>query len=99
MAFDEDGRLFVAETPGYGNAPNQPRGKGRVVLLEDSNGQGVYDSSTVFADDLASASALACYDGGVFVAATPDIVYLKDTTGDGRADIRKNVFTGFGVSR
>ena len=57
---------------------------GRVRLLEDENGDGRFDRSTVFAADLAWPTAVACFDGGVFVGATPDILYLKDTAGDQR---------------
>jgi glucose/arabinose dehydrogenase len=64
-------------------------------LLRDSKGDGVYDESTIFADNLSWPTGLACWKGGVFVAATPDIWYLKDTKGDGKADVRQKVFTGF----
>jgi putative membrane-bound dehydrogenase-like protein len=55
----------------------------------------VYEKSTVFATNLAWPTAIFCYNGGVFVAATPDILFLKDTNGDGKADQREAVFTGF----
>jgi len=88
MAFDENGRLFVLETP-----PGQP---GRVRLLEDTDGDGIFDSSRVYADNLYGPTALACYDGGVFVGASGQILYLKDTKHDGLADLRRVVFTSFG---
>ena len=53
------------------------------------------EKSTIFATNLAWPTAVFCYDGGVFVAATPDILYLKDTNGDGHADVQEKVFTGF----
>ncbi len=95
MAFDAAGRLFVAEIPGYTGGPNQFRRPGRIVLLEDEKGEGKFTHSTVFADGLASPSALACYNGGLFVGAASRILYLKDTTGDGKADKQQTVFTGF----
>ena len=89
MAFDENGRLFVAELPGYVPGSDQIPRPGRVRVLEDTDGDGVFDSSTIYADNLPSLSAIACYGGGVFVATTPDILYLKDTKRDGIADLRK----------
>ena len=96
MAFDENGRLFVAEMRDYPNRRAQSPHLGRIRLLEDSAGEGVFDSSTIYADDLAWPSAIACYEGGVFVAATPEILYLKDSKGNGNADLRKMTFSGFG---
>ena len=96
-AFDENGRLYVAEMRGY---PYQPRADqkpiGRVRLLEDVNGDGRFEKSHVFAENLLWPSGIAPWKQGVFVAATPDIWYMKDTDGDGVADIRKKVYTGFG---
>src|SRR6185436_16920302 len=69
---------------------------GRIRLLEDTDGDGFFDTSTVYADNLAWPSAIACFSGGVFVASTPDILFLKDVNGDGVADSRKTVFSGFG---
>ncbi|MDZ4287959.1 MAG: PVC-type heme-binding CxxCH protein, partial [Prosthecobacter sp.] len=66
-----------------------------VRLLEDADGDGVFDKSTVFAGGLSWPTGVACWKGGVFVAATPDVWYLKDTDGDGKADVRTRVFTGF----
>jgi putative membrane-bound dehydrogenase-like protein len=86
LAFDADGRLFVAESAG------------RIRLLEDTQGAGVFDSSTIYADGVKNPSALICYGGGVFVAAGAEILFLKDTRGSGVADVRRVVFSGFGES-
>lgn len=96
MAFDADGRLLVVEMRDYSEQAHDRLGQ--VRLLEDTNGDGRMDRSTVFADDLSWPTAVACYDGGIFVAAAPDILYLKDTDGDGRADVRRVVYTGLGRS-
>jgi len=96
MAFDENGRLFVAEMRDYPERREQSPHLGRIRLLEDTDGDGVFDSSTVFADDIALPSAIACYNGGIFVGATPEILYFKDVDGDGIADERRTVFSGFG---
>ncbi len=94
MAFDEHGRLYVVEMVGY--SEHREDRLGRVRLLEDNDGDGVFDRATIFADNLAWPTAVACYDGGVFVGATPDILYLKDTDGDRKSDVRRVALTGFG---
>src|SRR5438067_293138 len=88
MAFDENGRLFVAEMRPDANRSADSPHQGRIRLLTDNDGDGLFDSSVIYADNLASPSAIACYGGGIFVASTPDIIYLKDTKGDGLADLR-----------
>src|SRR5262245_9724519 len=95
LDFDEEGRLYVAEFREFNQRASR-RPRGRVRLLEDADGDGAYDRSTVFLDDVDSPTAVCCYDAGVFVGAVPDIVYAKDADGDGRADVRRVVFTGFG---
>jgi putative membrane-bound dehydrogenase-like protein len=95
MAFDELGRLYVVEMRGY--SERHDANIGAIRLLEDSDGDGTYESSTVFADGLAWPTAVACYDGGVFAGVPPAIWYMKDTDGDGRADVREVVFSGFGL--
>jgi putative membrane-bound dehydrogenase-like protein len=100
LAYDEDGRAYVVEMRDYPypeekNAP-PTEFPGTVRLLVDDDGDGRFDRSTIFADGLAWPTSVACWKGGVFVAAAPDIWYFKDTDGDGRADIRRKVFTGFG---
>ncbi len=99
-AFDEDGRLYVTELLDYPYRPDAgAKPRGRVRLLEDTDGDGVFDRSTVFAEGLLWASGVAVWKGGVFVAATPDIWYFKDTDNDGRADVRRRVYTGFGTQK
>ena len=94
--FDEDGRLYVIEYPEYNDyAATRPHGHGAIRRLEDNDGDGRFESSVVFAADVPFASGVLCYDGGVFVAAAPDLLYLKDTTGDGQADMRERILTGF----
>lgn len=94
-SFDENGRLFVVEMRDYSERRDERLG--RIRLLEDTNDDGQFDQSTVFADRLPWPTAVICYGGGVFVGATPDILFLKDNNQDGVADVREVVFTGFGA--
>ena len=93
MAFDERGRLFVVEMRGY--SENELDQLSRVRLLEDSDADGRFDKSSIFLDNLGWATAIACYDGGVFVGVAPDILYAKDNDGDGHADSTRVVVEGF----
>ena len=100
MAFDENSNLFVVEFPEYNHkhAGWTITRKGTVRMLVDTDGDRVFDRSTVYVDQLDSPTAVACYDGGILVAAAPDLLFCKDTDGDGRADIRKKLYSGFIVS-
>lgn len=93
-AIDEEGRMFVVEMRDYPELTDPPLG--RIRLLEDADDDGFYEKSTVFADGFSWPTAIACWNGGVFLAAAPDIFYLQDKNGDGKADDRMVVFTGFG---
>ncbi len=97
--FDEQGRMFVVQLPPYNAYVLENIPVGSIALLEDTDNDGQYDRSTQFADDLTYPTAVACWDGGVFVGDAPDLLYLKDTDGDGRADLRQVVFTGFGTDK
>ncbi|MBI4664338.1 MAG: c-type cytochrome [Verrucomicrobia bacterium] len=96
FAFDEQRRLYVVECRGWPDKMDGKRTKeGKIVLLEDVDGDGRYDKRTEFADGLTYPNGIMCWRGGVFVTCAPDIFYFKDTSGDGVADIRKVVLTGF----
>lgn len=105
-AFDADGRMYVVEMRDYpflqAQRPEkylkrQPERSGTVRLLEDTDGDGRMDKSTVFADRLVWPQSVCCYDGGIFVIAPPALWYFKDTNNDGVADIRENVLEGFSL--
>lgn len=96
IAFDQSARLYAIEMCDY--SEQETEHLGNVRLLEDRDRNGTYETSILFAEKLSWPTAIACYDGGVFVGAAPDIWYLKDTNGDGASDIREKVFTGFGRS-
>jgi putative membrane-bound dehydrogenase-like protein len=97
MSFNESGTLFVVEYPEF-NHYRIPRGSqrsGRVRRLQDTDGDGRFDDATVFVE-VPFATAVTCYKGGVFVGAPPDILYCRDVDGDGVADEKRVVLTGFG---
>ncbi|WP_018616959.1 PVC-type heme-binding CxxCH protein [Segetibacter koreensis] len=94
MEFDEQGNAYVV---GMLDAykPDSVKGKGRIVMLKDLNGDGRADTSIVFADSLREATSILPWQGGLIVTAAPNILYFKDTDGDGRADSKEVLFTGF----
>jgi putative membrane-bound dehydrogenase-like protein len=97
FAFDERGRMWIAETVDYPNEPTAGKpGDDRIRILEDTNGDGKADKFTVFADQLNIPTSLVFANGGVIVAQPPHILFLKDTNGDDKADERKILSTGWG---
>ncbi|HET7218403.1 MAG TPA: PVC-type heme-binding CxxCH protein, partial [Vicinamibacterales bacterium] len=97
FAFDERGRMWIAETVDYPNeALAGNPGDDRIRILEDTNGDGRADKFTVFADHLNIPTSLVFANGGVIVAQPPHILFLKDTNGDDKADERKILSTGWG---
>ncbi len=95
IAFDEDSRLYVVEMRGY--SENKDERLSRVRLVEDVDGDGRFDKSTVFVDGLAWPTAVFCWAGGVLVVDAPNIWHFKDTSGDGVADERRVLYTGLGT--
>ncbi len=98
MTFDERGRIWITESLEYPRREPGP-GRDRVKVLEDTDGDGKADRFTVFADGLNIPSGIAVGHGGVWVANSPDILFLQDRDGDGKADTREVVVTGFGRAR
>jgi len=99
LDWDLQGRLWAVEMPGFmadltGSNEHDPIG--RVVVLEDTNGDGAMDKRTVFADHLVLARSLKVLDRGVLVAEPPNVWLMRDTNGDLRADDKQLVTTGFG---
>ena len=97
LTFDENGRMFVCEMIDYSEMRDATPHLGRISMLEDKDGDGVYETSTVFADGLPLPTGLIWANGGLFVAATPNIWRFEDRDGDGRAEVREVAFTGFGT--
>jgi putative membrane-bound dehydrogenase domain len=96
MVFDENGRAYVAEMIDYPDdpPPGQPA-RSRIRMLEDTHGDGKYDRSVIFADQVLEVSGLMPWKGGLIVTSAPGIFFMKDTDGDGKADIRQLLYTGF----
>ena len=92
IAWDEDGRLYVAEMLDYPDAKTS----GRIRMLEDRDGDGRYEHATVFVDGLPFPNGVLPCFGGVLVTAAPNIWFFRDVDGDGRADERRVLLTGFG---
>ena len=97
VSFDERGRMFVCEMIDYSEMRDVTPHLGRISVLEDKDGDGHFETSKVFADDLAWPTGVIWANGGIYVIATPDILFFKDTDGDGKADVREVVFTGLGT--
>ncbi|HBE66970.1 MAG TPA: hypothetical protein DDW52_02370 [Planctomycetaceae bacterium] len=95
MCFDERGRIWVTESFEYPRHEPGP-GRDRIKILEDTDGDGRFETVKIFAEGLNIPSGIAVGHGGVWVANAPDILFMQDTDGDDRADKSEVVVTGFG---
>lgn len=95
VAWDERGRMFVAENRGYPVGGPDGRPVGVIALLEDTDGDGKPDRRTEFATGLTFPNGVMPWRGGVIVTCAPDVLWFADTDGDGRADTRRVLITGF----
>ncbi len=95
MIIDEEGRMYVVEMHGY---PMDVSGSGKVILLEDSNGDGNYDQHSVYAENLVLPTGITRWKKGVLVTDPPHLLYLEDSNGDGKADIQQPILSGFALS-
>ena len=100
MCFDEKGRLFVCEMRGYpnGGVGTGTETRGKIKCLVDKDGDGVFETVTTFAEGLRFPMGLQPYRGGLLVAVAPDLLYLEDTDGDGKADKKTVLYTGFNTA-
>lgn len=96
-AFDDRGRLYVAEGTGTNLPGADLRNKklGRILLLEDTNDDGTFDTSKVFADQLVFPQGVLWHDGAVFAASHPSFWRFEDTAGTGTATRRVELLSGF----
>jgi putative heme-binding domain-containing protein len=94
---DDRGRLFVGDSAGVNWSPKKFETvlPNRILLLEDRDGDGIYEHSTVFADKLAYPKGAYFLDGSLYVTDTPGVWKFTDTDGDGVADKRELLVGGF----
>jgi len=97
MNFDPEGRLWVASSAIYPQIKPGQEATDTVLVLEDTDHDGMADNSRVFADGLLIPTAVEPGDGGVYVGQSTDLLHFTDTDGDGRADQKRVVLTGFGT--
>ncbi|HUR58838.1 MAG TPA: PVC-type heme-binding CxxCH protein, partial [Opitutaceae bacterium] len=97
IAWDADGRMWVVEMADYPNGiDGRGRPGGRIRVLESTKRDGHYDKSTLFASNLSYPNSIRPWRNGVLVTAIPNILFLEDTDGDGRADRTTTLFSGLG---
>ena len=95
LTFDHNCRLFVVEMRDYPNGVTNKKKGGAIKLLSDTNGDGEFDKVTLFAKNLSYPTSATAWKDGILVAAPPNIVYLKDTDGDGVSDEKETFISGF----
>ncbi|MFT4588466.1 MAG: putative heme-binding domain-containing protein [Limisphaerales bacterium] len=95
--FDPQGRLWVASSAIYPQIEPGQDARDSIILIEDTDRDGTADKSTVFAEGLLIPTAVAPGDGGVYVGQSTELLHFRDTDGDGKADQKKIVFSGFGT--
>ena len=98
VAWDHRGRAFVIETVDYPNNLQAGNlGHDRIRICEDTNGDGRADKFTLFADRLSIPTSMVFANGGVICTNGTQMLFLKDTDGDDKADVRKVLFEGFSM--
>jgi len=97
MNFDAQGRLWIASSEVYPQIKPGQKATDKILVLEDTDGDGQADKTTVFADGLLIPTGVIPGDGGCYVANSTELIHLKDTDGDGKADQRRVVLSGFGT--
>ena len=99
MEWDEKGRLWVIETVDYPNTVRDDKGVGddRIKICEDTDGDGKADKFTVFAENLNIPTSMVFSNGGIIVSQAPHFLFLKDTDGDDKADVKKVLIDGWGT--
>ena len=97
MNFDAAGRLWIASSEVYPQIQPGQKANDKILIVEDTDGDGTADKTTVFADGLLIPTGIEPGDGGAYVANSTEIIHLRDTDGDGKADSRRVMLSGFGT--
>ncbi|MGA0557893.1 PVC-type heme-binding CxxCH protein [Larkinella sp. VNQ87] len=97
MNWDADGRLWVVSSTAYPHLKTGEEANDKVFVLEDTDGDGKADKSTLFAEGLITPTGILPGDGGVYVANSTELLHFADTDGDGKADKRRRILNGFGT--
>lgn len=97
MNFDAQGRLWIASSEIYPHILPGQVANDKILVLEDADGDGRAENTTVFAEGLLIPTGVEPGDGGAYVANSTELLHLRDRDGDGRADERRVVLSGFGT--
>jgi putative heme-binding domain-containing protein len=97
MNFDPQGRLWIASSAVYPQIEPGQEANDKILVLEDTNGDGFAEKSTVFAEGLLIPTAVIPGDGGAYVGQSTELLHFRDTDGDGKADEKRIVLSGFGT--
>jgi putative membrane-bound dehydrogenase-like protein len=95
MEIDENGTMYVVEMHGY---PLDKSGSGNIIILKDDNGDGIMDKRIVFKEGLMLPTSILRWKKGLLVTDSPNLLYLEDTDGDGRANITDTILHGFALT-
>lgn len=98
MNWDAEGRLWVVTSTAYPQSKTGENANDKIYILEDTDGDGKADKSTIFAEGLQTPTGILPGDGGVYVANSTEILFFKDTDGDGKANTKKRILNGFGTA-
>jgi len=98
MNWDADGRLWIVSSTAYPHLKTGEEANDKIFVLEDTDGDGKADKSTIFAEGLLTPTGILPGDGGVYVANSTEILHFMDTDGDGKADKKRRVLNGFGTA-
>lgn len=97
MNWDADGRLWVVSSTAYPHLKTGEVANDKIFVIEDTDGDGKADKTTIFAEGLTTPTGILPGDGGVYVANSTEILHFSDTDGDGKADKKRRILNGFGT--